>query len=97
MHRDLRPEYGGRGLRALALRGDAVRRRNYPEIPDGSNHFAGGGNMVYRPLRRPWFGWGAREWRRKALNGPIAAFWVVGSAAICNLLLEIVRLFASWF
>lgn len=49
----------------------------------------------YPVLRRPIGGWGAREWRRKALNGPLAAFWVVGSAASCNLMLEIVRLFAS--
>lgn len=51
-----------------------------------------------KPIRRPYGGWGAREWRRKALNGPIAAFWVVSvwtwlvlATAILDLLAELGR------
>ena len=75
-----------------------MRRQSARQLFGNSEQLRGWQVASYpaKVIRRPIGGWGAREWRRKALNGPIAAFWVVGSAAICNLLLEIVRLFASW-
>lgn len=52
----------------------------------------------YPVLRRPIGGWGAKEWRRKTLAGPIAAFWVVSvwawlvlATAILDLLAELAR------
>jgi hypothetical protein len=49
------------------------------------DQFAGAGKTIYRPLRRPIGGWGARAWRREVGQWVAFAAFVVGSWAGLNL------------
>lgn len=51
--------------------------------------------MSARVLKRPYGGWGARQWRRGALGGLLAAFWVVGSWAALNTAVALVGVLAG--
>ena len=58
------------------------------------DHSADAGNMVYRPLRRPWFGWGARRWRSEVGAWLQLAFLFVSAGASWWLMTEIVAFLA---
>jgi hypothetical protein len=47
-----------------------------------------------RVIRRPLGGWNARQWRRDAFAGVIAAYWVLAAAAIVALLFRLLEIAA---
>ena len=48
-------------------------------------------DRLYVPLRRPWGGWNARQWRREVLEWGALAALVVSSWASLNLLVATVE------
>lgn len=51
--------------------------------------------MRPRVLRKPFFGWGFRQWRREAASGLVAAWLVIGSWGAMSLAVKLLSTVAG--
>lgn len=79
---------GSRSRQVLSL----AREAKTHEVPlAGFSRYSSDSTRIYRPIKRPLFGWGFRLWWQGVCEGLGLAVLVLGSWGGLNLLLEAVK------